>query len=547
MTDPIGTRIERLFETSAPRITLAELGRARAIVRSPRRFWPAMAGVAAVVVVAGTLAVLLRPGPGPLDPGVACLNPPAAELAQVSPLEMSLEPNPVKGGTEATLTVDAEVGIPAEWQCWDGEQWVLTHYLMRGGQTVGHQPGVTITFPGAGVPQGQPMAVVIPNVRVGTYRIAEQTTGGTDVFVFVRVVDVVAPTIPGPTTAEASTTTSTLASTTTTAPPEADNVPFDLGPLQARGGHSVIWTGEEMIVWGGSADELDQTLFADGAAFDPVANTWRMIAPAPLEPRLDHHAVWTGSEMLIVSGAGLLDGAAYDPVSDSWRPIAEAPFSLVTHLSEKGTEMSSSVWTGDELVVWEVRGDRVAAYSLADDTWRVLPGLGFNAVLGVLRWTGSEVIALGIAHFGPGLAPLQAARLQDGGWLPTAASGTSEVRPMLSAWTGSELLAWSEDGIAYAYLPSEDTWQSRDPVPMAPCEGLAEPLEVLDRGVFVFAWCGNDAFYDAGDWTTVIIPDYGDARWAVWTGTEILNWGDTCCYGGGGIFEVRAWRWTPPD
>ena len=41
-------------------------------------------------------------------------------------------------------------------------------------------------------------------------------------------------------------------------------------------------------------------------------------------------------------------------------------------------------------------------------------------------------------------------------------------------------------------------------------------------------------------------PD-GD-RYAVWTGAEVLNWGDTCCYGTGGRpFTARAWRYTPPE
>ena len=38
-----------------------------------------------------------------------------------------------------------------------------------------------------------------------------------------------------------------------------------------------------MIVWGGM--DADQATLDDGAAFDLATGTWRVIAPAPIEPR----------------------------------------------------------------------------------------------------------------------------------------------------------------------------------------------------------------------------------------------------------------------
>ena len=87
---------------------------------------------------------------------------------------------------------------------------------------------------------------------------------------------------------------------TTTIPSESTE--FDLGPLTPRTGHSVIWTGEEVIVWGGESFDDPGTPFSDGAAFDPVDNTWRLTAESPLSPRTSHAAAWTGAEMLIVGG-----------------------------------------------------------------------------------------------------------------------------------------------------------------------------------------------------------------------------------------------------
>jgi N-acetylneuraminic acid mutarotase len=70
--------------------------------------------------------------------------------------------------------------------------------------------------------------------------------------------------------------------------------------------HSAVWTGTEMIVWGGvsfPAGGGDGTLFGDGARYDPTNNTWTAISNvgAPT-PRVDHTAVWTGTEMIVWEG-----------------------------------------------------------------------------------------------------------------------------------------------------------------------------------------------------------------------------------------------------
>lgn len=60
------------------------------------------------------------------------------------------------------------------------------------------------------------------------------------------------------------------------------------GPLAAREQHVAVWTGEEMVVWGGALTGEPSTLpplADDGAAYDPAAGAWRALAPSPLAPR----------------------------------------------------------------------------------------------------------------------------------------------------------------------------------------------------------------------------------------------------------------------
>jgi len=116
-----------------------------------------------------------------------------------------------------------------------------------------------------------------------------------------------------------------------------------------------------MILWGGSDDHESEgtkgcvtSFIADGAAYDPAKDSWSVLSASPLSARGWHSAVWTGIEMIVWGGATglgcdygyLSDGAAYDPATDSWRPIPSSPLS--------GRVEASTVWTGNEMIIWAV-------------------------------------------------------------------------------------------------------------------------------------------------------------------------------------------------
>jgi len=88
------------------------------------------------------------------------------------------------------------------------------------------------------------------------------------------------------------------------------------------------------------------TISSDGAG-GCNDNTWRATAGPPDE-RYYHTAVWTGSELIIWGGRSgfiLNSGARYNPSIDSWAitSITNAPTARVGH---------TAVWTGNEMIVW---------------------------------------------------------------------------------------------------------------------------------------------------------------------------------------------------
>lgn len=250
-------------------------------------------------------------------------------------------------------------------------------------------------------------------------------------------------------------------------------------PIPPRANATAVWTGSEFLVWGGgSASSSRKDLRADGAAYDPAARRWRKLAPAPIGPRQKHWAVWTGTEMLVWGGtrpgggvpSGWADGAAYDPVADTWRRIPEAPIG--------GRIYAGATWTGGELVV--VGGQPMggvgasgtgAAYDPVRDTWRMLPDLGFTShTNGWAAWTGSEVL-----YWRPAVRGVEPALFS---YDPVPDAWTELAPPaerFRLAWDGA-VRVWADDRLvvtsgsiahgelwaeaeAIAYDPAVDRWE----------------------------------------------------------------------------------------
>ncbi len=207
------------------------------------------------------------------------------------------------------------------------------------------------------------------------------------------------------------------------------------GAPTGRLNHTAIWTGTEMIVWGGQSYYAEPGL-ANGAAYNPVTDTWRTLSSvAAPSGRFDHSAVWNGQEMIVFGGHSVdqpSDAAAYDPNTDTWRPITtiDAPTSTAGH---------GAVWTGFEMIVWNSGlFSRAGRYDLAADVWAPMSELcappsgdDSHAV-----WTGTQMIVWG-GKQGSLYDPA------NDSWQPMASfSAPGERFGYASVWTGSELIIW---------------------------------------------------------------------------------------------------------
>jgi hypothetical protein len=219
-------------------------------------------------------------------------------------------------------------------------------------------------------------------------------------------------------------------------------------PVRLRAQHTAVWSGTEMLVWGGSGSLPRRPYFADGAAYDPGADRWRRLPQAPLLRRADHTAVWTGREMVVWGGSegdsdvGFYgDGAAFDPAAQSWRPVSPSP--LVARSGHAG------VWSGAQMLLWGGSADDGptadgASWDPATGAWSALPVAPLGPrVRHTAVWTGAEMLAWGGAGAGR-------RRFADGAAYDPARSVWRRLPAVLLAprfdhaatWTGTAMFVW---------------------------------------------------------------------------------------------------------
>jgi hypothetical protein len=261
-----------------------------------------------------------------------------------------------------------------------------------------------------------------------------------------------------------------------------------------RGEASFVQLGGLFYLAGGMAAGVP---LADQSVFDPVAGTWRSLAPLP-EPLHHVQAVAWGGRIYYIGGLYNFPGpysdhvSIYDPATDSFQegarmPRARGAGGVVVY---KNRIYYAGGLRGTEAVSW------FDEYDPAKDTWRSLPDLPtpkdhFHAAVVGSRlyaisgrqYTAGSVLTENVAYdfvakrWVTGLRPAPFGR---GGF---AAVTLGKEVVLIGGETRAPNIAFRS---AQAYNTVTDTWRT-----------LA-PMGMTQHGIEA-AVCGNDVYVAAGD------------------------------------------------
>src|SRR6185436_5784137 len=101
------------------------------------------------------------------------------------------------------------------------------------------------------------------------------------------------------------------------------------GAPTGRRHHTGTWTGTSVMIWGGCLENECTSQASTGGLYDPVADSWTATSTvnAP-SARAFHTAVWTGSQVIVWGGClggecqiEISTGGRYDPVANAWTAI----------------------------------------------------------------------------------------------------------------------------------------------------------------------------------------------------------------------------------
>jgi len=326
--------------------------------------------------------------------------------------------------------------------------------------------------------------------------------------------------------------------------------------------HTAVWTGSEMIVYGGYGAI---TWLYDAASYNPMSDTWTSASSPAILGRYDHCAVWSGTEMIVWAGttgasAKLRnDGAFYDPVAKKWTTMS-------TVGAPSPRDRPSAVWstTTNEMIVW---GGYDGTYFVATggrfqpstNTWTTMaaPPTAFKgrASAGAV-WTGTKLLIFG--GYSPGgctgwycgdaatYDPVTNTWAMLSG-LPTSLDGryqhvaraTGSTLASATFWGGYGTLVGGSNYRNTGATFDGTTWTTISAPSESVLAGSARSSSASWWGFGkLYVWggldttgaLGNGAIYDPGSdsWTTMPSTNAPPARWGattVWTGDAAIVWG----------------------
>jgi N-acetylneuraminic acid mutarotase len=340
----------------------------------------------------------------------------------------------------------------------------------------------------------------------------------------------------------------------------------------ARASHTAVWTGSQMIVWGGW--DGGSGYLATGSRYDPASNSWTSLpAAGSLAGRSSHTAVWTGARMVVWGGLGaggarFRDGARYDPVANTWSATtnAGAPAARYAHVA---------AWTGTRMIVWggvDAGFDLLATggrYDPVANAWSATSTT--SAPAGRYRHHGVWADGLFLVWGGT----TESGATHDGGrydpaldaWTPTSTGpGPTGRERHTAVWTGNRMIVWGGDldtqlctGTGGRYDPALDTWSETTSVG-APAPRYSHSATWTGSEMIVWGGWGCPGTVASGGrydpvrdaWTATATsgaPEARDQHSAIWTGTRMIVWGGVSGTNAylktGGAYDPSSDAWTP--
>lgn len=319
----------------------------------------------------------------------------------------------------------------------------------------------------------------------------------------------------------------------------------------ARSGHSSLWTGNEMIVWGSGGSDNS------GGMYDPSLDSWTVMSTtsAPTGRYGRQRMVWDGTYAYVLGGILGSPGAAasanakFNPATNTWSSIASLPVAKWGH---------SAVWTGSRIIVWGgtasasdcgpagncVYTNTGHSYNPSNDTWTAISTTNAPQVriMPMAIWTGTKMLIWGGFRIG---GDANVGGLYDpttDTWASIAVGEHDGFGETNMIWTGDKMFVWGGSkwgGLGYngkLYDPDTNVWSSISST-NAPNPTSRNYVTTVWSGTDAIVWGGNHsgphntgALYNptSDTWiqmTTIGAPAARYFHTAVWTGTEMIIWG----------------------
>lgn len=309
-----------------------------------------------------------------------------------------------------------------------------------------------------------------------------------------------------------------------------------------------------------------------------MQNTWKSInmTNAPT-PRSSHTAVWSGTEMLVWGGSFTNTGGRYNPTTDSWA-------SMSTSGAPSARSYHRAVWTGSKMVVWggvtSVSGSTITTtntggvYDPATDTWTAMSTTGAPSARWyfLMAWTGSKVLVWGgnadSSNPAPGGALYDPATNT---WSAMPTAGAPSMTPFSrAAVVGNSLVVFGGDqGITGGvYDFASNSWKSMNLNGAPSSRYFPFAASTGSKAVFFGGMTtsgGSETIFNTGgvydvasnSWhlmSTTGAPtlDEDVSNVGIWTGSLFIAWGGQTVSGGsivrtnaGGFYDPASDVWTP--